>query len=146
MPRKMLTRNFAAEEFTCKHCGAAGIRSTFVEQLQRFRDYIGKPIKINSGYRCKQHPVEAAKLSPGRHTEGIAADISGPPILEIWRALEHFPEFTGVGVSLDGNYVHVDTRRLPAGVRRALWAYDDAGKPRPWDSTMDVLMKGGTNV
>lgn len=146
MAKKMITRNFAAEEFVCKHCGAAGIRPSFVEQLQRFRDYLGQPITITSGYRCKQHPVEAAKTVPGRHTEGIAADITGPTIAEIWRALAHFPEFTGVGVSLDENFVHLDTRLLPAGVRRTMWAYDAAGKTRPWDSKMDDLMKGGSDV
>lgn len=145
MRKTLVTRNFTADEFTCRHCGAAGIRASFVEQLQRLRDYLGQPIKINSGYRCTQHPVEAAKPAPGRHTEGIAADISGPPLADIWRALQHFPEFTGVGVSLSQNFIHVDTRALPAGVRRALWAYDAAGKPTVWDGRMDQIT-GGKDV
>jgi len=142
---RRMTRNFTAGEFVCQHCGAEGIKPSFVEQLQRLRDYIGQPIRITSGYRCRQHPVEAAKAVPGRHTEGIAADITGPPLPEIWRALRHFPEFTGVGVSLTGNFIHLDTRALPAGVRRTRWAYDANGGQIAWSAEVDQRL-GGHNV
>ena len=134
-----LTRDFAASEFACQHCGRRGIRFEFVELLQHLRDAIGQPLKITSGYRCPQHPIEAAKPKPGRHAEGIAADLTGPPLIEIWRRLPEFPEFTGVGIARHQNFIHLDIRpRVPAG-GRVIWAYDRNGKDVKWNGKWEEL-------
>lgn len=57
--------------------------------LQPLRDKLGKPIIINSGYRCKQlnsHPkIKGAANS--NHLYGFAADIrvSGMPPRQLWQ-------------------------------------------------------------
>ena len=134
-----LARDFTAAEFACKHCGRAGVRFGLVEALQGLRDRLGAPLIVTSGYRCADHPVERHKAAPGRHTEGIAADITGPPLVDIWRALADFPEFAGVGVAPHQNYIHVDIRGgVPAG-GRVVWAYDRAGRQVRWSGRWEEL-------
>jgi len=134
-----LARDFTAAEFACRHCGKSGIKFEFVQALQALRDKLGVPIKVTSGYRCDQHPIERAKKKPGRHSEGIAADVTGPPLLSIWRALPEFPEFTGVGVAKYQNYIHLDTRSgVPSG-GKVVWAYDRAGRQVKWSGKWDEL-------
>lgn len=139
MLHDQMTRDFAASEFACQHCGRRGIRFELVELLQHLRDAIGSPIKITSGYRCPQHPIEARKAKPGRHAEGIAADITGPALIEIWQRLPDFPEFTGVGVAPYQNFMHLDIRcGVPAG-GRVIWAYDRSGKDIKWNGKWKEL-------
>lgn len=135
-----LTRDFRASEFACQHCGALGVQYRLVELLQGLRDKLG-PIRITSGYRCPQHPIEARKARPGRHTEGIAADITGPPQAMIWAALKDFPEFAGVGIAPHQRFVHLDIRGgVPRG-GRVVWAYDRQGRQVRWSGIWGELPK-----
>lgn len=121
-------RNFSAKEFACSHCGEEGVRKELVQLLQIMRDIYGKPIYITSGYRCPEHPIEAAKNKPGAHAMGIAADIAvdredAYVLLKIAFNLN----FRGIGVSQkgEGRFLHVDMRGefedgLPSP---ALWSY-----------------------
>jgi uncharacterized protein YcbK (DUF882 family) len=139
-PTDQLTRDFRASEFACKHCGRIGVQYRLVELLQALRDKLG-PITITSGYRCPQHPVEARKGKPGRHAEGIAADIAGPTPATVWAALKDFPEFTGVGIAIHQRYVHLDIRGgVPKG-GRVVWAYDRTGKDVKWNGRWEELPK-----
>lgn len=73
--------NFTKTEFNCP-CGCemppdieANVLRV-VGELQKFRQHIGLPVKVTSGYRCKKHNASipnAAKLS--KHLTGEAADI-----------------------------------------------------------------------
>ena len=76
-----LTKNFNLSEFDCND-GSTTPDNIIVnlqllaEQLQVLRDYVGKPIKINSGYRSPHYNdsvVKGAKFS--QHKLGTAADI-----------------------------------------------------------------------
>ena len=136
-----LTRDFRASEFACQHCGRHGIRQWFVEHLQALRDHHGRPMLINSGYRCELHPVEARKAKPGRHFEGIAADIriSGVSLLAVWRSLASFPQFTGIGVNRYANYIHLDCRPLRPTGARVVWAYNQQGQQVRWSGKWEEL-------
>ncbi len=117
--------NFKAAEFRCSHCGAEGIKEGVVAKLQAMRTEYGKPMRITSGYRCPQHPIEARKSTPGAHALGLAADI-GVEGAEAHRilglALKH--GFTGIGVQQKGagRFIHVDIRNgeLPGPT---VWSY-----------------------
>ena len=37
---------------------------------------LGYELTITSGYRSKDHPIEAAKSKPGEHTTGLAIDVA----------------------------------------------------------------------
>lgn len=85
-----ITENFSWEEFqsSCKaeelgidNCIpdesiASQVRSLVVTVLQQLRSAFGKPLHINSGYRCPalNKALKGAKNS--QHTKGQAADIA----------------------------------------------------------------------
>lgn len=117
--------NFSAKEFQCSHCGADGIKEGVLEKLQFMRTAYGKPMKITSGYRCPQHPIEVKKSVPGAHALGLAADI-GVEGAEAYKILNlaFLQGFTGIGVQQKGTgrFIHVDIRNgeLPTP---AVWSY-----------------------
>jgi zinc D-Ala-D-Ala carboxypeptidase len=116
------TQISSSEEFTCRcGCGRNEMKPEFLERLQALRSVYGKPMAVTSGYRCPQHPKEAAKAQPGMHTTGLAADIgiSGAEAVTLLRlALD--AGFRGVGVHQKGNgrFLHVDLRETPT-----IWSY-----------------------
>jgi zinc D-Ala-D-Ala carboxypeptidase len=95
--------NFSAQEFDCSHCGQNEMKPEFMAKLQKLRETYGAPMKVTSGYRCPQHPIEAKKASPGAHASGQAVDIGvqGSDAHTLLRmALEE--GFTGIGVQQKG--------------------------------------------
>ena len=66
--------NFTEAEFRCRHCGQQQMQPEFMEKLQALRHQYGRPLRVTSGYRCPDHPIEKAKAHPGMHATGLAAD------------------------------------------------------------------------
>lgn len=108
-----LSPNFRAREFDCHGSGCC--RETKVDEqlvmyLQKIRDHFGKPMYIDSGYRCPTHNARVpGAASKSKHMDGIAADIviSGVDPLEIAR----YAESIGVkGIGHYDDFVHIDTR------------------------------------
>lgn len=115
--RKM-SKNFTTAEFHCQGincCAETPVDDQLVEFLQAIRDHFGKPVLINSGYRCVVHNARipnAGKKS--KHIEGRAADIMirGVAPLEIAKFAESIG-VKGIGcydTAVDGYFVHIDTR------------------------------------
>lgn len=116
--------NFEPHEFACSHTGEAKMDPEFMEKLQALRTEYGKPIRINSGYRSPEHPIEAAKDKPGSHASGCAVDIAADSIEAytiVKLAFKH--GFTGIGVSqkAGARFIHLDT--LEGHPRPNLWSY-----------------------
>ncbi len=116
--------NFSAHEFRCKHTGRNEMDPEFVRFLQKVRSAYGKPMRVTSGYRAPEHPIEAVKSRPGAHASGRAADIAvgpGEDVYDLVRiALAYGAQ--GVGISQRINrprFVHLDTVEH----RRAIWSY-----------------------
>jgi uncharacterized protein YcbK (DUF882 family) len=116
--------NFEPDEFACSHCGKVNMQPEFLEKLQMLRDAYARPMPITSGYRCPNHPIEAAKATPGAHASGCATDVGvhGGPAHELLRLAFHFG-FTGIGVQQRGDrrFIHLDTLTGPN--RPAVWSY-----------------------
>lgn len=118
--------NFSPEEFRCKHTGKLHMHAGFMDRLQRLRSEYGKPMRITSGYRAPEHPIEAAKAKPGAHSTGRACDIGvqGADAVELLRIALQLG-FTGIGVQQKGTarFIHLDD--LPDGEfpRPAIWSY-----------------------
>jgi len=117
--------NFSAKEFDCQcGCGQNEMKPEFMAKLQKLRETYGAPMKVTSGYRCPQHPIEAKKASPGAHASGQAVDIGiqGSDAHTLLRmALE--AGFTGIGVQQKGTgrFLHFDTLEGPN--RASCWSY-----------------------
>ena len=116
--------NFSEAEFKCSHCGKVSMNPDFLRKLQMLRTAFAKPMRITSGYRCPQHPIEAAKSQPGAHASGCAADVGvqGSDAYELLRLAFHF-QFTGIGVQQKGGgrFIHLDT--LIESPRPNVWSY-----------------------
>jgi zinc D-Ala-D-Ala carboxypeptidase len=116
--------NFKADEFKCSHCGKNEMKPEFLTKLQALRTTYGKPMRVTSGYRCPQHPIEAKKAAPGAHASGCAVDI-GVEGLDAHRLLTLAlgAGFTGIGVQQKGTgrFIHLDT--MTTGARPTIWSY-----------------------
>ena len=116
--------NFKAEEFDCSHCGKNEMRPEFMGKLQAFRMQYGKPMRITSGYRCPEHPLEAKKSKPGAHASGLACDVGvdGQEAYDILK-LAFQLGFKGIGVNQKGTgrFIHLDM--LEEAPRPNVWSY-----------------------
>ncbi len=84
-----LSKNFTLEEFirssTAERMGIDNVpkdeavienmKTLCLEVLQPLRDYLGAPIHINSGYRCKALNEALGGVKGSQHLSGQAADI-----------------------------------------------------------------------
>ena len=97
----------------------------FMGMLDQLREIYGKPLRVTSGFRSVDHPVERKKQKPGAHTTGNACDLGvhGEEAYKIVKIAQEIG-FTGIGVAQKGNiasrFIHLDN----------LTKADDF--PRPW--------------
>ena len=117
--------NFSAKEFDCQcGCGKNEMKPEFMAKLQKLRETYGSAMRITSGYRCPQHPIEAKKAASGAHASGLACDI-GVQGAEAHRLLALALEagFTGIGVNQKGSgrFLHLDT--MEGDLRPTVWSY-----------------------
>ena len=115
--RARLSAHFSVPEFRCHGancCDSILIDDALVAFLQQIRAHFGKPVTINSGYRCPSHNAAIGGAANSYHCRGMAADISvadTPPA-----AVAAYAQHLGVpGIGLyetaqDGFFVHIDTR------------------------------------
>lgn len=84
--------------------------------LNEFREWLGQPIYISSGFRCKIHNAKEGGVPKSMHLVGSAVDIfvkglTGPQLY--WKLLEWNPtRFKGIGIG--ATFIHVDQRTIPA--------------------------------
>ena len=108
---------FKKQEFACK-CGKycngypAEIDMNMVKIADEIRSRIGKPIRINSGIRCKIHNANVGGVSNSQHLLGNAADLGCPsgctPTQMASIAEEIMGDTGGIGIYSWG--IHIDTR------------------------------------
>lgn len=112
-----LTAHFNSREFDCKGgkgccgcgCSSTPIDSRLVRKLEILRNWLGKSVVINSGYRCKTHNKCQGGSSSSYHTKGQAADIRCSAVSAATLA-KRAQELGFTGIGLYSNRVHVDTR------------------------------------
>jgi zinc D-Ala-D-Ala carboxypeptidase len=113
--------NFKLSEFAC-HCGCGDnqIEPYFVDVLQKLRTVYGLPIRVNSGWRCREH--DSAIGGKGNHVTGRAADLYIPRA-NVREFLSHVFSLgiPGVGVKAHGpeagRMIHLDD------IRARFWTY-----------------------
>jgi len=128
-----MTKNFKIQEFECK-CGCempCDVYDNIIKlasQLQFLRDYTGRPITINSAYRCPKHNVKiggAHKIVDGKivstsqHVFGKAADITIQSLkpAEVYKLIEELIDMGHMlqgGLGLYDTFVHYDIRKKKA--------------------------------
>ena len=121
-------KHFKPVEFTCKCeqlCDHAVVISmSLVKKLDKVRDLIGMPIKINSGTRCEKHNQRVGGKIRSAHTpkQGVshAVDVHCPNSAFRYAFLAAaMPMFSRIGIGKD--FIHVDDDPdLPPNV---IWVY-----------------------
>ena len=109
---------FDISEFDCQETGENEMDEYFLVCLDELRGACGFPFIITSGYRSPEHSIEAAKEEPGKHAQGVAADIQ---VRGGWQRHKVVSEairlgFSGIGVAK--GFVHVDHRD-----DQVMWVY-----------------------
>lgn len=115
-----LTKNFSREEFDSKDGAEMPDEILYniqklANQLQFIRDYIGKPIKINSGYRSPSHNEAIGGSKNSQHKLGKAADIvvkgiKPKALVKIIEQLISDGEILQGGLSAYKTFTHYDIR------------------------------------
>jgi len=119
-----MTKNFKIEEFECK----GGCEMPFdvyeniiklANQLQFLRTYTGRPIKINSGYRCPEHNAKVGGSKTSQHLLGKAADITIQSLkpAEVYKIIEDLIDLGHMlqgGLGLYDTFIHYDIRKVKA--------------------------------
>ena len=108
---------FKKPEFACK-CGKycngypVDVDMNMVKIADEIRSRIGKPIRINSGIRCKIHNANVGGVSNSQHLFGNGADLGCPigctPTQMASIAEEIMGNTGGIGTYSWG--IHIDTR------------------------------------
>lgn len=107
-----LSENFTVSEFRCRDGSDTILIDTkLVDILQSVRDYFGRPVTVNSGYRTPSHNRAVGGVSNSQHLKGTAADItvSGVEPEDVAEYIEYIMPSMG-GIGLYNNFVHVDIR------------------------------------
>jgi peptidoglycan hydrolase-like protein with peptidoglycan-binding domain len=148
--RNNLTKNFAVAEFACHGtdcCSTVKIDDQLAEYLQKIRDHFGKPVTINSGYRCPTHNKRIGGTPGSYHAKGMAADIAVKDVAPA--EVAKYAESIGIkGIGLyetakDGYFVHVDTRTVKSFWYGQSEAYRSTfgGKPPKAEYTQKEFIK-----
>ena len=125
-----LTKNFSLKEFAC-HDGSVTPKDVVLRlqkvaiQLQVLRDFLEKPININSGHRNEVYNASIGGVKNSQHVLGNASDISvkGLTPEDIKEALEMLISSGHIlqgGIGIYNSFVHYDI------------GYN--GKKRRWDN------------
>jgi uncharacterized protein YcbK (DUF882 family) len=116
-----LSQNFHLSEFECKcgKCSETLISPNHIQKMQLLRDFLGRSIKVNCGYRCPAHNVtiEGSSLT-SKHMLGQATDIrmDGVSAGELFRyILASNIDFRGM--KRYNSFVHLDSREGPKWYR-----------------------------
>ena len=112
--------NFSPKEIACHHCGEIIVDVSFLDRLQRMRDYLGLPMRVSNGYRCRVHNARVGGAPGSMHKVGKAGDI----VLERFdrRHLVRAAENVGFsGLGFYNTFLHVDIGRRRSWGNEEMW-------------------------
>lgn len=114
---------FTREEFACQYTGENEISDRLLLKLDLLRARCGFPFVITSGYRSKDHPIEAKKETPGTHAQGIAADIKVSTSQQRYTLVEEAIKMGFGGIGIHSVFVHIDMRSVNGNAKPVMWLY-----------------------
>lgn len=126
---EQITPHFTLKELQCRcGCGRMGMDQAFLERLEDLRIAYGKPMIINSGYRCPDYNDRISSTGrTGPHTLGaVDVRISGAEAHRLL-AMAMLIGFTGIGVKQHGpgggRFIHLDNLPAHNHPRPRVWTY-----------------------
>lgn len=115
------TDHFSKLELSCPCCGVMGMNRKFLKRLEAIREDYGKPMKLNSSFRCAEHNAAIGAKPSSSHVMGKAVDIAcegSRNRYELLRVLITHVCRIGIGEG----FIHIDTdlaNKLPD----VIWTY-----------------------
>ncbi|MGZ8887665.1 MAG: YcbK family protein [Nitrososphaeraceae archaeon] len=111
MNKIRLNQFFNLKEFECPCCHKVMLSELLLEKLFKLRYKLGKPININSGFRCVIYNHSIMGSVESYQKLGLAADISveGMILYDLYMIALDF-NFTGIGFYEKDNFLHLDVR------------------------------------
>lgn len=115
-----MSKYFKPKEMACKcGCGFDKLSERLYFTLDIIRDYIDRPIIVNSACRCAKHNQAVGGVKNSQHVQGRAADIRAKDMTAgtLWQKIKELhgmgrlPYLKGLGRY--DNFVHVDVRDAP---------------------------------
>lgn len=114
-------KNFSRSELQCKSgadCPYPDRLRHLAWTLQAIREDFGAPIRVNSGYRSKEHNLAVGGVSSSQHVKARAADLTPASgnmddlarLIEVIMSLIATGKIPNGGVGTYGTFVHYDTR------------------------------------
>lgn len=108
-------KHFDEKEFCCPCCGEHRISKNLVDRLDFSREISGIPMRVTSGYRCKQYNRKVGGKPRSSHLDGTASDIFCPSGSIKATFLASFFESGIKRVGIYKNFIHVDvSEKLPS--------------------------------
>jgi len=121
---KRLTKNFNQSEFDCSDGSKMPIDVynnvvELAENLQVLRDYVDRPIKVNSGYRSPDYNALVGGATKSQHLLGKAADIvignlKPEEVADIIMELINLGKMEQGGIGIYNSFTHYDIRGTAA--------------------------------
>jgi uncharacterized protein YcbK (DUF882 family) len=112
---------FTSEEFECPCCHVQLISQKLVSMLDSGRAAYGKPIVVNSGFRCYIHNHDVGGLPSSSHRRGLAVDIKVRNNRERYELLKIFLAVGFCRIGIGPGFIHVDID--PRKAQDIIWTY-----------------------
>lgn len=119
-----MSKHFKHKEFRCKCCGAVEVDPFLFLKLETVREKYGKPMIVNSGFRCEKHNEEVGGKPSSAHLTGEAADIKCTNSRDRFNLIQSAVDagFKRIGLDSKRGFIHMDiSKSLP---QRVFWTYD----------------------
>lgn len=106
-----MSDNFRLYELVCPCCKTLVYYKAQLDLVQGLRDYLGKPIKINSHYRCRRKNKHVGGFHRSYHVHGKASDLNIRPnsmsIYALNSFIEKAVELGAKEIGLYDTFIHV---------------------------------------
>lgn len=105
--------HFKLKEFECPCCNRVMVHPVLVDYLERIREEFGKPVYVNSGYRCVFHNIFVEGVEISKHRVGEAADISphnNDDIYDLTRICRKYEDVLKVIPKPSRYYIHLELK------------------------------------
>jgi zinc D-Ala-D-Ala carboxypeptidase len=117
----MGTEHFSHKELACPCCDVMGMDEEFLQILEAVRKEYGKPMILNSAYRCSKHNTAINAKSSSSHCLGLAVDIACKRSRQRYDLIRHLlKHVTRIGIG-DG-FLHADND-LGNKSSNVIWTY-----------------------
>lgn len=115
---------FKMKEFECREgClmpaeAKANIEALVENVLDPVREWYGKPIYVNSGYRCPKHNAAVGGVPNSQHMRGEAADIRPREVGKIIEQLGNYDQLIYYPT-----FVHVSWKRVGKNRKQIIYKH-----------------------